>query len=82
VVLKGSVPTGNFAEPRLTSGAFDVCRRELTPLKPKADSTRAGGQVVVWRLHSPWADEDGMIAKTRAMVDGKWKAVADELGVD
>jgi hypothetical protein len=22
-VLKGSVPTGNFAEPRLTSGAFE-----------------------------------------------------------
>ena len=26
IVLKGSVPTGNFDEPRLTSGAFEFLR--------------------------------------------------------
>jgi 4-hydroxy-3-polyprenylbenzoate decarboxylase len=30
----------------------------------------------------PWPDEIVMDAKTRAMVDGKWKALAKELGID
>jgi 4-hydroxy-3-polyprenylbenzoate decarboxylase len=30
----------------------------------------------------PWPDEIVMDAKTRALVDGKWKALARELGVD
>ena len=30
----------------------------------------------------PWPDEIVMDAKTRALVDGKWKALAKELGID
>jgi 4-hydroxy-3-polyprenylbenzoate decarboxylase len=30
----------------------------------------------------PWPDEIVMDAKTKAMVDGKWKALAKELGID
>jgi 4-hydroxy-3-polyprenylbenzoate decarboxylase len=30
----------------------------------------------------PWPDEITMDAKTRALVDGKWKALAKELGID
>ena len=30
----------------------------------------------------PWPDEIVMDAKTRAMVDGKWKALAKELGIE
>jgi 4-hydroxy-3-polyprenylbenzoate decarboxylase len=30
----------------------------------------------------PWPDEIVMDAKTRALVDGKWKALAKELGIE
>ena len=30
----------------------------------------------------PWPDEIVTDAKTRALVDGKWKALAKELGMD
>jgi 4-hydroxy-3-polyprenylbenzoate decarboxylase len=30
----------------------------------------------------PWPDEIVMNAKTRALVDGKWKALAKELGIE
>jgi len=30
----------------------------------------------------PWPDEIVMDAKTRALVDGKWKALAKELGME
>jgi 4-hydroxy-3-polyprenylbenzoate decarboxylase len=30
----------------------------------------------------PWPDEIVMDAKTKALVDGKWKALAKELGID
>jgi hypothetical protein len=30
----------------------------------------------------PWPDEILMDVKTKALVDGKWKALAKELGID
>jgi len=34
------------------------------------------------RPRRPWPDEIVMDAKTRALVDGKWKALAKELGIE
>jgi hypothetical protein len=34
------------------------------------------------RLHAPWSDEIVMEAKTKALVDSKWKALAKKLEIE
>lgn len=39
-------------------------------------------QMVERRFRAPWPDEIVRDARTRALVDGKWNALAKQLGIE
>ena len=60
----------------------DDRRAERKACKRNRQRKRIGMDEIVGERARPWPDEIVMDSKTRALVDGKWKALAKELGID